>query len=147
MGAQCYQGQTAAQGCLEVAPGVSSQDLSGIDLWNSPDLSFTLGAQYGFRVSDDVLGYVLGSYTWQDEMLSSSVGNPKSRVDDYGTTDLSLGVNALDGKFGAQLFVKNLFDQFYRTSVGTLDFFGIERTHTLAYTYKRRVGISLSWRL
>ncbi len=146
-GAQCYQGQTEAQGCFEVAPGVRSQDLSGTPLWNSPDLSYTLGAQYGFSVCDDVAGYVVGSYTWQDEILSSAIGNPVSRVDDYGYTDLAIGLTSTDGRFSGQLFAKNLFDQFYRTSTGEVEALGIARNHTLAYTYQRRVGISLSWRL
>ena len=146
-GAQCYQGQTVAEGCIEVSPGVQSQDLSGTELWNSPDWSFTLGGHYRFDINERLAGYALGSYNWQDDILASAVGNPRATVDSYGTMDIAIGVDSADGRYGIQLFVKNLFDEFYETSAGPVDFYGIERAHTLAYTYKRRIGVALEWNL
>jgi iron complex outermembrane receptor protein len=146
-GAQCYGGQTEAQGCIQVSPGVKSQDLSGTELWNSPDWSFTLGGQYGFRVTDQVSGYAMGSYAWVDDIQSSATGNPRSNVDSYGSVDVAIGITANSGRYSAQIFAKNLLDEFYETSGGPIDVVGIERNHTLAYTYKRRIGIALSLRL
>jgi len=146
-GAQCYGGQTVEQGCIEVAPGVSSQDLSGTELWNSPDWSFTAGANYGFKVTDKLSGYAMGTYAWVDDIQSSATGNPRSTVDSYGTVDAAIGITANSGRYSVQLFAKNLFDEFYETSAGPIDVVGIERTHTLVYTYKRRIGIAVSLQL
>jgi len=146
-GAPCYQGQTEAEGCIpgEVEGG-GSQDLSGTQLGNSPDWSFTAGGLYTHPITDDWNGYLLGSYVWRDTMITGTTGNPRTRVDSYGEMDAGLGVSSADGRWGIQVFVKNLFDTFYETAAAPVDVVGIDRTHLLAYTYKRRVGVAASFR-
>ncbi len=145
-GAPCYQGQTADTGCIEDQPGDVAQDLSGVQLGQSPDWSFTVGGNYWIPITPDVNAFALGSYNWQDTMLAGLTGSPRTRIDSYGLMDLNLGLNGFDGRYSIQVFAKNLFDTFYETGAIPLDVVGINRAHTLAYTYKRRVGVAVSLR-
>lgn len=141
--AQCYSEQTVAQGCIN-----GQQDLSGGDTTNSPDWSYGLSARYSQSFSG-VPGeaYVLASYYWQDEVQYSASNNPITIGDDYGVMDLTLGFESDQG-YELQFFVKNLFNEFHVSGVADLSglFPSIKTVHNLDYTYKRRIGVSASYR-
>ena len=109
--ADCYGGQTATQGCN---PVTNSQDLSGKELNNSPDVKFTVAGNYT-RPFDDLSfdGFLNASYVWQDELNFTLLGNPRATQDAYGIFNLSAGITSKDDVYQVTAFVNNVFDQSY----------------------------------
>ncbi|GAB3278729.1 TonB-dependent receptor [Parahaliea aestuarii] len=136
-GAACYPGQSEAQGCIG-----DVQDLSGKDMPNSPDLTASLTARYFIPFASLPFdGFVQGTYFYQDEVQYDTRNGPDSIGDAYNTVDAAVGLEARDGRYSVQLFVKNLTDEFYVTGQTAANATG-SGTHFLAYEYQRRVGIS-----
>lgn len=124
-GANCYPGQTEAQGCVELIPGdpsTRSQDLAGGDLNNSPEWKFALGAEYDVPLSSLPFdGFITAAYTWQDELNFSISGNPLTVHDSYGVANLSLGITERENnRYSVSLFVNNLFDEEYASGLADL---------------------------
>lgn len=118
--ANCYPGQQATGvGCFELAPGVFAQDLAGMDLNNSPDLKFSLNADYRFSMgSMPFTGFVSANYNWQDEVNFDLLQNPLTRQDSYGTFNLNAGIiESDDERYKVTLFVQNLFDEDYAAAI------------------------------
>ncbi|BFM15757.1 TonB-dependent receptor [Maricurvus nonylphenolicus] len=141
-GAACYPGQTLAQGCA--ADG--TQDLSGTPMPNSPEWSVSLNGRYNIPLADLPFdAYLQGSYYWQDEVQFTADNDPLSKGDAYGIADFAVGIEAEDGTYDVQLFVKNAFDEFYVSGyTSTFRNAGIEVAHFLPYDYERRVGVSMN---
>lgn len=122
-GADCWTGQTS--GCVELldsagmGTGRQAQDLGGEDLNNSPDLKFTVSAEYLLPFENlpfDVFFNL--SYQWQDDVNFSLLGDPGSEQEAYGIANLSLGiVESANERYTVTLFVNNLFDEDYVTSI------------------------------
>lgn len=140
LGAACYPGQTPAEGCVG---GV--QDLSGKELPNSPDWTLSATARYafplGFAPAD---AHLQASYYYQGATQSMATNNPLTVAPSYDLLDLAAGLTSSDGKLAVQVFVKNVFDDFYTASLsdGAAQF-GAPLSHFLNYDYKRRIGVSL----
>lgn len=136
-GAACYPQQTEAEGCVN---GI--QDLSGKDMPNSPDFTSSLTARYFIPLESLPFdGFVQGSWFYQDEVQYDTRNGPGSIGDSYNTIDAAAGVEARDGRYTVQVFVKNLTDEFYVTGQSGPSAVG-GGSHFLAYEYQRRVGIS-----
>jgi len=117
--APCYTNQTVAQGCRPV--GASSfQDLSGKPLANSPKFKYSLAASYDVAMpSLPFDGFVTAEYTHQSAVKLDLLGTPISRQEAYGVVNASIGVAGRDEQaYRVSLFVNNLFDQHYATSLG-----------------------------
>lgn len=136
--AGCYAGQTPEQGCTD-----GSQDLSGADMPNSPDWSYTITGRYDHPFESMPFdGFINGSWYWQDEVQYSTENNPILVGDSYGLADLSFGVAGKDGTYSVNVFIKNVFDEFYVSSLGAAPAFGVDKNQGLNYDYKRRFGIA-----
>ena len=107
-GAGCYPGQTPEQGCIG-----GTQDISGNQIANAPKHKFTLQTRYDFDLGGSWMPYVGGSYRYQTESPSDLDGNPRTEREAYGILDFIAGVEASDGTWQAELFVKNALDEFY----------------------------------
>ena len=144
-GAQCYGGQTEAQGCIAVA-GVNQQDLSGKDLPYSPDLSYNLFARYDIELASMPFdAYVHAMYYWQDDAIYNTNNDPATLVDGYGLLDLGFGIESDDGRYDVQFWVKNATDEFHISDfMAPSPIFGLGPAYNLQYTYTRRMGITLS---
>lgn len=123
------------------------QDLSDKDVPNSPDLSFTINALYEKEFKDlPFRGFVNASYYWQDEAQSQVNNNPAAIIDSYGIANLTIGITSDDDRYSVQLWVKNLFDEFYQTTKRDFQAEGLGGGQTivqyLPYEYERRIGIS-----
>ena len=139
-GAQCYGGQTAAQGCVN-----DTQDLSGADMPYSPDLSYSLFARYDLPL--DALPfnlYAQALWYWQDDSMYATNNNPAAEVDSYGLLDLAVGVESEDGRYSAQFWMKKATDEFYPSDVVIAPGFGLGYGYNLEYTYTRRIGATFS---
>jgi len=141
-GAQCFPGQTVAQGCISGA-----QDLSGGELPYSPDLTFNLFGRYDHTFNQLPFdGFAQGSFYWQDDVQYQTNNDPQTIADAYSLVDLAIGIQSKSSALSGQVFVKNLFDEFYyanlaRDGAGL----GIGTQHSLNYDYTRRVGVSVSF--
>ena len=120
--ARCYQGQTVEQGCVEIAPGASVQDLAGAELNNSPDYKLTLSGEYTVPFSSLPFdGFANFSYRWQDEVNFSLSGDPLTQYESYDLMDLSVGIVERErAAYRVTLFVNNVFDDDYVMSLANL---------------------------
>ena len=141
VGAECYGGQTEAQGCFG-----GQQDLSGKDMPYSPDLSYNLFARYDFELpSMPFDAYVHAMWYWQDEAIYNTNNDPGTLVDSYGVLDLGLGLESDDGRYELQFWVKNATDEFHISDfIAPSGLLGTGPSHNLQYTYTRRMGVTLS---
>jgi iron complex outermembrane receptor protein len=126
-GADCYAGQTFAQGCSPIDPSDPEsrpvQDLSGNSLSNSPDWKVTLGGEYSIPLASMPFdGFVNFSYRWQDEVNFSLANSPLTIEGSYGIFNMSAGINAKNDQYQLTLFVNNLFDKNYVDGIGDVRF-------------------------
>ncbi len=135
----CYSGQTAADGCID-----GSQSLSGADMPNSPDWAINLTADYRIPLASMPFdAFISTSAYWRDETLYSTANDPVLVGESYAVFDVALGIEAPDQRYSAQLFVQNLFDEFYISSIEEQSVVGIRAAHGLPYDYTRRFGVSI----
>ncbi|NND67907.1 MAG: TonB-dependent receptor [Halioglobus sp.] len=120
--AECYFGQTEAQGCVTDENNISTQDLGGKDLQNSPDFKFNIAGTYVWPASDVLPGDVLAnaSYSWTDGVNHDLQLAPWMEDDSYGILNLALGMEVEgDVNYAITLFVNNALDESYNS--GLLD--------------------------
>ena len=135
----CYPGQTAAEGCVN-----GNQDLAGAELPYSPDLRITFfGRQRVPIKSMPFDGFVQASGYWQDEITFSLDQNPVAREDARAIVNASIGIEDKDGRYQASVFVNNLFDQDYVTSISELGLFGGFTYQYVPRDHQRYFGIRL----
>ncbi len=119
--AECYNGQTEAQGCFETSPGsgIFVQDLAGENLNNAPDLKFTFGAQYLVPLATLPFdGFVNASYLWQDDVIFDLKQDPGTKQDSYGLLNASVGIAEREReRYRVTLFVNNLLDEDYTATI------------------------------
>lgn len=116
--AECYFGQTAAQGCVRNATtGLFSQDLAGSRLNNAPEFKFNLGFNFETPVTPGIEFVTNGNFTWQDDILFDLRGNPRTAQGAYGLANMSVGVQSPNDTWHVSLFVNNLFDQDFVTQI------------------------------
>lgn len=141
--AQCFPGQTVAEGCVG---GI--QDLAGSDLANAPDLKFNVGAVYETEIPGIGFNAVIGAnYNWQDDVNFDLFANPRTVQDSYGIANFRLGlVESENQNYEITLFVNNAFDKVYASQI--LDFGALYggtpvMAQTLSRNARRHVGVKL----
>lgn len=146
-GANCFPGQTAAQGCTFSATlNRNVQDLAGGRLANSPEFKFTTGASVETPSGiGDADFFANVNYSWQSAINYDLFGNPLTRQGAYGIVNLSLGLrDSVDQNWSVTAFVNNLFDQEYAAGItDARNFFGgsVVLTQQLARNYSRFGGV------
>ncbi len=136
-GAPCYAGQTAAQGCVG---GV--QDVSGGELPYSPDFRVTFYGRHTVPFESLPFdGYVQASGYWQDEMNFGLSQAPVAQADSRAIINASIGITDKSGRYQASLFVNNVFDEFYVTSITPFNLFGNAVFQTVPRDHQRYAGI------
>jgi iron complex outermembrane receptor protein len=107
------------------AAGLNRQNVESGALPNAPDFRANLTARYETPLgSTGYEGVVQGSVVHQSDVLFSLEQDPISRQKAYTTVDASAGVRTGDGRYQLTVFVRNLFDQSYATSIFRDAFFG-----------------------
>ncbi len=102
-----------------VAPGACT-DRSGLDVPFSPDLKYTLTANYILPLSKaDII--FNGSFVHTDEQVSTLPGNdgstnPAALLPDYNLINGSVGFSFDEDKYRVTLIAKNLTDESYLTT-------------------------------
>ncbi len=111
----CYPGQTMAAGCTIDNNGdgtMDAQDVSGNDAVSAPDLSYRVSARYDLWLDEMPFdAFVQASYTWQDDIQFKLTYDPLTKQDDYGVTDVTLGIEDKAGRYQIMVFGKNVGDE------------------------------------
>lgn len=141
--AQCYGGQTAAQGCVG---GV--QDLAGARLSNAPKWKANIVGDY----TVDLPGLPFDAnislgYTWQSAVQYQLSQDPTTIQKAYGIADLNIGIKERDnGRYSVTLFARNLFDKHYATGLFNFQqLLGAESVQQyLPRDFSRYLGVNIS---
>ncbi|MDP3549930.1 MAG: TonB-dependent receptor [Novosphingobium sp.] len=123
--ANCYTGQTAAQGCFDVdgtGPGTATaQNLAGRPLANAPKLMFNTSAMYDiFMDAMPFDAFVTVDYRYQSKVNFDLAQNPLYVEKAYGVLNGSIGIRQREDAYRVTLFVNNLFDKNFASNVGGL---------------------------
>lgn len=119
LGAVCYSGQTAAQGCI-TTNGVSSQDLSGVSLPRSPRWKFNVGIDQKVDLNADWELALGATFNYQSKINFDPNHSPRAVQDAYGILNLSAGLTPKDGHYSVTLFVNNVTDKSYVSNITDL---------------------------
>ena len=107
-GAQCYTGQTEAQGCVD-----GTQNRRGVLPGTS---KFRMVASANATVPFDTLPFdgTLGAFfRYQSRTMFDLLGDPAATQKRYGILNLTAGIRDKDGHYSAELFVNNAFNKHY----------------------------------
>ena len=138
--AQCYRGQTPAEGCVDGA-----QDLSGEELPNSPDWRFTASLRQDIHLASMPFdGFFQLDGSWQSDVQFQLDQNPNTTQDGYGLLHLSAGITADDGGWTASVFVRNLLDETYASNVFADPLYAGVISQYLPRDFERYVGARLT---
>ncbi len=85
-------------------------NLNGNPLAGSPETSFSLGAQYTFRLGDRLELTPRVDYYWQDDMQSRIYNRPIDRVESWDNINAQITLAPDDYRWYFKVFVQNLND-------------------------------------
>ncbi len=108
--AQCFPGQTAAQGCTGTP---TRQNLAGARPPQAPEWKATANFDYSPALTDAIDGVLQGTYVYQSRVNYSLNQDPETEQDGFSLVNLSAGVRAQDRRWELVGFVNNLFDKQY----------------------------------
>lgn len=142
-GGNCSFGQTGRGECPN-----GDQDLSGGEMPFSPDWKASVSAQYTIE-TDGVFDVVLQTTVRaQDDVLFDLAQDENARFGGYEVVDLAVKLRSQDKHWSANLYVKNVFDEFYVSGIGSLPtfFFPNAYTQSVPKYAERTVGIDFRYK-
>lgn len=104
--AQCFTGQTAAEGCIAAVQNLSGQPLSRAPLWNA-----FLGASYDHPLSGDMTLSLSADARYSSGYFITVNNNPYGKQGDYTTVNASARLEKADWEFA--IIGKNLTNELY----------------------------------
>jgi iron complex outermembrane receptor protein len=115
--ANCYPGQTAAQGCVALG-NATVQNLAGKRLANAPRLKLNMGGTWYFPVGDSYSGTANLNYQYQSPTSFDLASNPLTIEGGYGIVNGSIALADAAHNLKVTLYANNLFDKSYSTFIG-----------------------------
>ncbi|WP_168176284.1 TonB-dependent receptor [Novosphingobium sp. PC22D] len=116
--AQCYNGQTAAEGCLPADPNnpnsIKVQDLSGTRLVRAPKLTFSFGGDYSPELVSGLKTTISASGSYSGDYQASTDNAPGGRQKAYWIVNAALKVGSEDGAYELALLGRNLTNSYYK---------------------------------
>lgn len=113
----CYKRSSVVNGATVVSGAL--QDVSGGSLPASPKLRVNIAPRYEHPLpGGGFVGFIQGAVSYQSAQNFSLEQDPLLEQKAYALVDLSLGVRQIDDRYTVTVFVKNLFDKNYMTSIG-----------------------------
>jgi len=102
---------------FEYFPQGEGVDFAGNDVPNTPDLTYSLGAQYTTELND--IGYMVfrADYAWRDSVNFKSNNDKKFESDSYSLLNLRVSLMTFDDKWEVALYGTNLLDERYATYI------------------------------
>jgi iron complex outermembrane receptor protein len=131
--AQCYPGQTAAQGCSGTP---ARQNLAGFRPAQAPVWKLSLNGEYTPTLTSTLQGLVQFGYTYQSKFNFGLNNDPETVQNAYGIANLALGVRSGEGHWEVAAFVNNLFDKLYYYNIA--DSFGNQGNAEAVQSYLPR---------
>lgn len=115
-GAQCYAAQTAAAGCVaQAGTATTAQDLSGKDVYRSPDWILTAGVAQDFALSSS-LNLTANADLRRTTGYFATIGlNPISYQKGFTLLNAGLRLSPADDKWSLALIGRNLTNERYAT--------------------------------
>lgn len=116
--AQCYTGQTAADGCLPVDPSnpssVRAQDLSGKRLVRAPKVTFSIGGEFSPELISGWKTAINGSGAYSSSYQTATDNAPGGIQKDYWLVNAGVRVGPEDGSFELAVLGRNLTNTYYK---------------------------------
>ncbi len=104
--------------CYRTAAGVTpQQNLRNATLPASPKVRISLAPRWDQDISDSLAGFVQVGVNFQSKQQFAIEQDPLLAQEAYTLVDASIGIHTTDDRYSLSLFVKNLFDVNYYTSV------------------------------
>lgn len=113
--AQCYTGQTVAQGCVADVSGKFIQNLSGKEVYRSPKTIFTAGAVYDFMPAPTIRASVNADLRRSASYYAGLNLNPVSFQPGFTTFNAGLRFGASNERWSVALIGRNLGNKHYAT--------------------------------
>lgn len=112
--------------CYRTAAGVTpTQNLRGATLPVSPRWKISVVPRYETDIAGtDLVGFAQVGINFQSTMNFSVEQDPLLEQPAYTLVDANIGVKQIDDRYSLTLFVKNLFNENYLTSIGHTSFLG-----------------------
>lgn len=108
--AQCYPGQSAAQGCVG-SPG--RQNLAGFRPAQAPEWKVAVSGDFTPRLTDNLNGLLQAAATYQSRINYSISQDPQTEQPGYTIVNLSAGIRQADRRWEIVGFVNNLTNKQY----------------------------------
>jgi iron complex outermembrane receptor protein len=122
---------------------VSGSQLAGVSRW-ALSVSADYSAELGNIADQDLIGYTGGQVFYRSGYFSALNDDPYSRITGYSVVDLHAGLRSEDRRWDVSLWVRNLFDTRYDTSVFVNNGFGLVNA---SLGDPRTFGLSLAVKL
>jgi iron complex outermembrane receptor protein len=113
--------------CFRFTGEPASSNRQNIDngrLPNAPRYRLNLSGRYEAPISAALRAFAQASLNWQSSVIFSLDQDPATRQEGYTTVDASVGLKEASNRYQLTLFVRNLFDQEYASSIFRDAFFG-----------------------
>ena len=101
------------QGLLN--PATNAPIMPGQPTPRTPDSSYRVSVQKNFMQGDANTITARISYTWQDDVNLGPFGTSGANQSAFGLTDAVISWSANDGLWSADIYAKNLSNEFYKT--------------------------------
>ena len=121
-------------------------DVKGRQLSGAPKWKFVLSGEYSREVGNDLEGYGQVGINYRTRMNSSSTPDSMLTIEGYALVDGRIGVRAKDGRWGASIFAKNLFDKRFPAAVFADPLLSSNYDQAFSPSSFRTVGVSLDGR-
>ncbi len=145
----CFQDTSdpggVAPGAQVVNPLNGAQTLEGNSLPNSPEVKYTLGANYTWSWTPGALT-LGGTYSFSDDLQSNVFSNPNATAPSNEIADFRLLWNDAQNRYTIIGFVKNAFDEegFIRSTPSSPT--GVGSRRSVGLIYPRTYGAEVQFR-
>jgi iron complex outermembrane receptor protein len=120
-------------------PTTVTRDVSGNELSQSPEWSFTGLAKYEWPLGDRLVMEVAADFSFTDETTGGI--NIEEATDDYTIWNARIGISSSDGDWRALLWSRNITDEDYFPSA----YVGGNGPFVRSYGMPRTYGVTLSY--
>lgn len=147
----CAQGQTAAQGCQTIAPGVTVDNAGGNRLIGAPRWKVTAFGEYTVGLSDSIDAFLQADMVYTSKINFDAAYSPQNTNRAAAIFGGRIGVRTDDERYGVSVFARNVFDT-YRAAVRFATPTARQQLDPLSFSQisgpesRRTIGVSLDAR-